>query len=43
MSAACNAGYNKEIAERLYNAVYSLSKSGTRAFRNEAGNIITGD
>lgn len=43
MSAACNAGYNKEVAERLYNAVYSLSKSGTRAFRNKAGNIITGD
>lgn len=43
MSAACNAGYNKEVAERLYNAVYSLSKSGTRAFRDEAGNIITGD
>ena len=43
ISAACANGYNPEIAKRLYNAIYSLTKAGTREFRNELGNMLTGD
>lgn len=43
ISAACANGYKPEVAKRLYNAIYSLTKVGTREFRNELGNMITGD
>lgn len=43
ISAACANGYNSETASKLYNAIYSLTKAGTREFRNELGNMITGD
>lgn len=43
LSAACANGYNPGAAQRLYNAIYSLTKAGTQEFRNELGNVVMGD
>lgn len=43
ISAACANGYSKGAAQKLYNAIYSLTKVGTREFRNNLGNLIVGD
>lgn len=43
ISAACANGYSKGAAQKLYNAIYSLTKVGTREFRNKLGNLIVGD
>ena len=43
ISAACANGYSKGAAQKLYNAIYSLTKVGTREFRNELGNLVVGD
>lgn len=42
ISAACSMGYTKGEATNLYNALYSLSKQATKAFRDEMGNILEG-
>lgn len=43
ISAACANGYSKGAAQKLYNAIYSLTKVGTKEFRNQLGNLIIGD
>lgn len=43
ISAACANGYKPDVSKRLYDAIYSLTKAGTREFRNELGDMITGD
>ena len=43
LSAACANGYNAGAAQRLYNAIYSLTKAGTQEFRNELGNVVVGN
>lgn len=42
ISAACSMGYTKGEATNLYNALYSLSKQATKAFRDEMGDILEG-
>ena len=42
ISAACSMGYTKGEATNLYNALYSLSKQATKAFRDEMGNLLNG-
>ncbi|MGM9532229.1 hypothetical protein [Intestinibacter sp.] len=43
ISAACAKGYTKEMATKLYNALYSITKSATNGFRDEVGKIAIGD
>lgn len=43
ISAACANGYSKGAAQKLYNAIYSLTKVGTKEFRNQLGNLVIGD
>lgn len=43
ISAACANGYSKGSAQKLYNAIYSLTKVGTKEFRNQLGNLVIGD
>ena len=43
ISAACANGYSKGAAQKLYNAIYSLTKVGTKEFRDQLGNLIIGD
>lgn len=42
ISAACSMGYTKGEATNLYNALYSLSKQATKAFREEMGDLLNG-
>lgn len=42
ISAACSMGYTKGEATNLYNALYSLSKQATKAFRDEMGDLLNG-
>lgn len=42
ISAACSMGYTKVEATNLYNALYSLSKQATKAFREEMGDLLNG-
>lgn len=42
ISAACSMGYTKGEATYLYNALYSLSKQATKAFREEMGDLLNG-
>lgn len=42
ISAACSMGYTKGEASNLYNALYSLSKQATKAFREEMGDLLNG-
>lgn len=42
ISAACSMGYTKGEAANLYNALYSLSKQATKAFRDEMGDLLNG-
>ena len=42
ISAACSMGYTKNEATNLYNALYSLSKQATKAFRDEMGDLLNG-
>lgn len=42
ISAACSMGYTKGEATNLYNALYSLSKQATKAFRDEIGDLLNG-
>ena len=42
ISAACSMGYTKGEASNLYNALYSLSKQATKAFRDEMGDLLNG-
>ena len=43
ISAACAKGYTKEMATKLYNALYNITKSATSGFRDEVGKIAIGD
>lgn len=42
ISAACSMGYTRGEATNLYNALYSLSKQATKAFRDEMGDLLNG-
>lgn len=42
ISAACSMGYTKSESTNLYNALYSLSKQATKAFRDEMGDLLNG-
>ncbi len=42
ISAACSMGYTKGEVTNLYNALYSLSKQATKAFRDEMGDLLNG-
>lgn len=42
ISAACSMGYTKGEATNLYNALYSLSKQATKAFRDKMGDLLNG-
>ena len=42
ISAACSMGYTKGEATNLYDALYSLSKQATKAFRDEMGDLLNG-
>lgn len=43
ISAACANGFNPKLTNQLYNALYSLTKTATSEFRDQLGNLITGD
>lgn len=43
ISAACAKGYTMERATKLYNALYSITKSATKGFRDEVGKIAIGN
>ena len=40
ISAACSMGYTQQDATNLYQALYNLTKSSTKEFRNSLGSLI---
>lgn len=41
ISAACSMGYTQQDAANLYQALYNLTKSSTKEFRNSLGSLVS--